>query len=178
MHGIGQSGVTSPVELLGEKDVLGDVNRILQQPMDEDDLDPDERASLLDDLGGDLADVRDELQLQVVRLSAKAARTHVGRHILPLEVERAVHGYSGLLGRSERGVTVQRVSLTREKGRVAFNLDQIKVAGGIDHLFEQPRGVYLGVGEAHPMGAHVFGVAADVSDHEESTPGLHAGDPN
>jgi hypothetical protein len=31
------------------------------------------------------------------------------------------------------------------------------------------------VGEAHPMGAHVFGVAADVRDQEERRPRLHAG---
>jgi hypothetical protein len=33
------------------------------------------------------------------------------------------------------------------------------------------------VGEAHPMGAHVLGVAADVGDQEERTPRLHAGKP-
>ena len=174
VHGIGQSGVTSPIELLGKKDVLGDLNRVLQQPMDEDDVDPDELAPLPDGLGGDLADVCDELQLQVVRLSATVARAQVRRDILPLEVERAVHGDRGLGGRSDRGVAVQRVSLTREEGRVAFDLDQVEVGHSIDHLFEQPRGVYLGVGEAHPMGAHVLGVAADVSDHEQRTPGLHA----
>ena len=66
-------------------------------------------------------------------------------------------------------------SPTREEGRVTFDLDQVEVGSGIDHRFEQPRGVYLGVGEAHPMGAHVLRVAADVSDQEDSTLGPHAG---
>ena len=66
VHGIERRGASRPVELLREKDVLGDLNGVLQQPMDEDDVDPDEVAPLLDGLGGDLADVRDELQLQVV----------------------------------------------------------------------------------------------------------------
>jgi len=35
VHGIEQRGVTRPVELLREKDVLGDLNGVLQQPMDE-----------------------------------------------------------------------------------------------------------------------------------------------
>jgi hypothetical protein len=42
--------------------------------MDEYDVDPDERALLPDGLGGDLADMRDELQLQVVRLATTVAR--------------------------------------------------------------------------------------------------------
>src|SRR5437867_5612541 len=100
--------------------------------MDEDDVDPDERAPLLDGLGGDVADVRDELQLQVVRLSATVARTQVRHDMLPLDVKGAVHGDDGLGDRSDRRIAVQRVSLTREEGRVAFDLDQVKVAGGID----------------------------------------------
>ena len=127
---------------------------------------------LLDGLGRDLADVRNELQLQVVRLSATVARAEVRRDIPPLDVERAVHRDDGLGGRSDRGVAFQRVSLTREERRVAFDLDQVEAVGGIDHLFEQPGGGYLGVGEAHPMGAHVLGVAADVSDQEKGTPRL------
>src|SRR5919197_4059499 len=94
--------------------------------------------------------------------------------MLTLNVEGAVHGNGGLGDRSDRGVAVQRVSLTREEGRVAFNLDQVEAAGGIDHLFEQPRGVFLGVGEAHPMRAHVLRVATNVSDQAERTPRLHA----
>jgi hypothetical protein len=48
-----------------------------------------------------------------------------------------VHGDNCLHGRSDRRIAVQPVSLTREEGRVAFDLDQVKVQGGIDHLFEQ-----------------------------------------
>ena len=78
-----------------------------------------------------------------------------------------MHGHDGLDGRSDRGVAVQRVGLTREEGCVAFDLDQVEVGRGIDHLLEQPAGVDLGVGKAHPMGSHVLGVAADVGDQEE-----------
>ena len=95
--------------------------------MDEDDVDPDELAPVPDRLGGDLADVRDELQLQVVRLRAAVARAQVGRDVLALEVERAVHGDGGLSRRGDRGVAVQRVGLTREEGRVALDLDQVEV---------------------------------------------------
>jgi hypothetical protein len=58
-----------------------------------------------------------------VRLSAKVARAQVRHDMLPLDVEGAVHGYGGLDGRSDRGVAVQFVSLPREEGRVAFDLD-------------------------------------------------------
>ena len=133
LHGIGQSGSAGPVELLGEQDVLGGLDGVLQQPMDEDDVDPDELAPLPDGLRGDLADVRDELQLQVVRLRATVARAQVGRDVLALEVERAVHADGGLRHRGDRGVAVQRVGPTREEGRVALDLDQVEVAGRIDH---------------------------------------------
>jgi hypothetical protein len=142
--------------------------------MDEDDVDPNELvALLLDVLGGDLADVRDELQLQVFRLSTACARAHVGHDMLPLDVEGAVHGDGGL-GRRSDSVAISRASPTTEEGGVAFDLDQVEVAGGIDHLSEQPGGGCLGVSEAHPMGAHVLGVAADISDQEERRPRLHA----
>ncbi len=167
-------GVRGAVELLGEKHVLGNLDRVLQQPMDEYDVDPDELALLPDGLGGDLADMRDELQLQVVRLGATVARAQVGRDILPLEVERPVHGRGGLESQGDRCVNVQRVGLTREKGCVTFDLDQIEVGHGIDHLLQQPRGVHLGMRKAHAMESHVLGVAADVSDQEEGTPRRHA----
>src|SRR5207248_11115288 len=62
----------------------------------------------------------------------------------------------------------------REEGSVTFNLDQVEVGSRIDHFFEQPRGVHLGVGEAHPMRAHVLRIAADISDQEDGTLRLHA----
>ena len=65
--------------------------------MDEDDVDPDELASVPDGLGGDLADVRDELQLQVVRLLTAVARAQVRRDVPALAVERAVHVQDGLV---------------------------------------------------------------------------------
>jgi hypothetical protein len=81
-----------PVELLGDQYVLGDLDRVLEHPVDVDDVYPDELASAPDGLGGDLADVRDELQLQVVRLVAALARAQVGRDVLPLDMEGPVHG--------------------------------------------------------------------------------------
>src|SRR5205823_9206117 len=117
------SGFTGSVELLGEKEVLGSLDRILQQPMDEDDVDPDELAPLPDRLRGDLANVRDELQLQVVRLHAPVARAKVARDMLALEVECAVHADGGPGRRGDRGVAVQSFSPAREEGRVAFDLD-------------------------------------------------------
>ena len=44
LHAIGQRGATGPVELLGEEDVLGRLDGVLQQPVDEDHVDPDELA--------------------------------------------------------------------------------------------------------------------------------------
>ena len=127
MHGIGQSPFTGAVELLGEKEVLRSLDRILQQPMDEDHVDPDELAPLPNRLRRDLADVRDELQRQVVRLGAPPARAQVGRHVLPLAVERPVHRDGGLGGGGDRGVAVERVGLADEEGRVALDLDQVEV---------------------------------------------------
>ena len=68
-----------------------------------------------------------------------------------LDVESAMHRDDGLRGRDDRGVTFQRVGLTREERRVAFDLDQVEPVGGIDHRFEQPGGGYLGMSEAHSM---------------------------
>ena len=62
------------------------------------------------------------------------------------------------------------------EGRVAFDLNQVEVAGRIDHLRAAPRGC-LRVPEDGAVGLHVLRVAADVGDQEHRTPGLlHAGD--
>jgi hypothetical protein len=142
--------------------------------MDEDDVDSDELAPLPDRLGGDLADVRDELQLQVGRLGATVARAQVGRDILPLDVERPMHGHGGVESQGDRCITVHRVGLTSEKGCVTFDLDQVELGHGIDHLLQQPGGIHLGMCQAHPMGSHVLGVAADVSDQEQRAARGHA----
>ena len=155
------------VELLGEEDILGRLDRVLQQAVDEDDVDPDELAAISDRLGRDLADVRDELQLQIVGLLAGVARAQIGRDVLALVVKRAVHAGDGLRHGGGRRGGVEGVGPTREESRVAFDLDQLEVAGGVDHRLEQPRGVDLGVGEAHPVGPHVLGVTADVGDQEK-----------
>jgi hypothetical protein len=44
----------------------------------------------------------------------------------------------------------------------------------VDHLLEQPGSDRLGVAEAHPMRAHVLGVAAHVGNEEECPLGIHA----
>src|SRR3954468_21364380 len=146
--------------------------------MDEDDVHADELSPSLDPLDCDLADVRDELQLQVARLSATVARAQVEFDQAPLHVESAVHGDNGLGDGGEPRVAIQRVGLAREERRVAFDLDQVEVAGRIDHLLEQAPRRCLRVPEEGAVELHVLGVAADVSDQEESTLGLHAGDAN
>src|SRR5947199_10462020 len=108
--------------------------------MDEDHVDSDELAPLLDRLGGDLADVCDELQLQILCLNTTVARAQIGRDVPPLEVERAMHADGGLGGRRQRVVAVKRAGLTREERRVTFDLDQLEVWSGINHLLEQPPG--------------------------------------
>jgi hypothetical protein len=85
---VGPRGFTAPVEILREKNVLGR-------------------------LSGDLADVSDELQLEALRLSAAVARAEVGRHVLPLEMEGAVHFDGCLSGRGDRGVAIQSVDPAR-----------------------------------------------------------------
>ena len=170
-HLVGRTGqgavAPGAVEILGEEHVLGNLDRVLQQPVDEDHVDPDQLAPVPDGLAGHLADVGDELQLQVVRLGAPVAGAEVGGDVLPLDVERPVHGRRGLEGQGEGRVTVRRIGRPSEEGCVALDLDQVEAGGRVDHLLEQPRGVDLGVGEAHPVGAHVLGVTADVGDEEE-----------
>jgi len=89
-HG-GERVPTVAVELLGEEQVLRHLHGVLEEPVDQNDVDADELAAIPDRLGGDVADVRDELQLQVVGLLAGIARTQVGRDVLALAMERAVH---------------------------------------------------------------------------------------
>ena len=126
------------VELLGEEQVLRRLNGVLQQPVDQDDVDPDEFAAISDGLGRDLAHVRDELQLQVVGLLAAIARAQVGGDVLALAVKRVMHLGDGLgQGGACRG-GVQGVGPTGEESGVAFDLDQLEVAGGVDHRLEQP----------------------------------------
>ena len=173
VHGIGQRVLADAVELLGDQDVLGDPDRVLQQAMDEDDVDPDELDALADGLGGHVADVRDELQLEVGRPLAPRARAQVRRDVLPFEVEGPMHGRGGLEDLGHRGVGVA-VGLAGEERRVALDLDEVEAGGGIDHLLEHPRGVDLGVRETHPMRAHVLGVATDVRDQQDRTAGFHA----
>ena len=71
-------------------------------------------------------------------------------------------------------LAIQWVGLAREKGRVAFDLDQVEVAGRIDHLLEQARRRCLRMPEQGAVELHVLRVAADVGNQEQLTPCLHA----
>jgi CRP-like cAMP-binding protein len=175
---VGRRRAAAPVEVLGEKDVLGHLHRVLKQAMDEDHGHADELSPPLDLLDCDLADVRDELQLQLARLSATFAGAQVEFDEPPLHVEAAVHGDHGLGDGGEHRAAIQRVGLAREEGRVAFDLDQVEVAGRIDHFLEQALRGCFRVPEDGAVGLHVLRVAADVGDQEQRTPGLHAGDAN
>ena len=93
MHRVlGRRRAAAPVEILGDEDVLGHLHRVLEQAMDEDHVDADELSPSLDLLDCHLADVGDELQLQVARLSATVAGAQVELDQPPLHVEGAVHG--------------------------------------------------------------------------------------
>ena len=65
-----------------------------------------------------------------------AARAQVGRDVLPLDVERPVHGHGRLERQGDRCVTVQRVGLAGEEGCVTFDLDQLEA--GARHRSPSP----------------------------------------
>jgi hypothetical protein len=72
MHVVGRR-LPAPVEIFGEEHVLGRRHGVLEQAMDEDHVQADELSPPLDLLSRDLPDVCDELQLQVLGLSATGA---------------------------------------------------------------------------------------------------------
>src|SRR5207253_1651873 len=89
---------TAAVEILREQDVLGHGDGVLQQPVHQDDVDPSKGLAIPDGLFGDLAYVRDALQLELSRLDAAAAAAQVAGDHAPLTlVKRAVHGDGRLL---------------------------------------------------------------------------------
>src|SRR6202043_1058061 len=77
LRGAGYSALTGSVELLGHQHVLGYLDRVFQQSVDQDDVEPDEVSPVPDGLRGHLGDVRHELQREVVYLAAGAG-TQVG----------------------------------------------------------------------------------------------------
>ena len=83
--------------------------------MHEDDVDSDEFATLPDGLDRHVSDVRHELQREVVGLLAAGARAEVLRDVLPLEMERAMHGDGGLQDPGDSGRPGQRASALRER---------------------------------------------------------------
>ena len=74
---LGEGGATVAEELVGDQDVLRHLDGVLEQAVDVDHVHADELLPALDRLGGDVADVRDELQLQVAGLRAAPAGAHV-----------------------------------------------------------------------------------------------------
>ena len=143
--------------------------------MDEDHVHADKIPPSLDGLGRNLANVRNELQLQATRLRATGAGAQVELDQPPLDVEGVVHGDGSLGDGGDRRAADQRVVRTREESRVTFDLDQVEVASRIDHLLEQARCDYLRVREDGAVGLHVLRVAPDVRDQEQRAPGLHSG---
>ena len=65
-----------------------------------------ELDALADVLGGHVADVRDEFELQVAGTLASRARAQVRRDVLPFEVEGPMHGRGGLEDLGHRGAGV------------------------------------------------------------------------
>src|SRR3954454_3110939 len=146
--------------------------------MDEDHVHADELPLSLDLLGCDLSDVRDELQLQALRLGATRAGAQVELDQSPLGVEGAVHGDGSLGDGGPLYAAIQPVAVAREEGRVAFDLDQLEAGGRIDHLLEQARRGRLRVPEHRAVRLHVLRVTADVGDQEQGPASLHVGNPN
>ena len=93
-------------------------------------------------------------------------------------MEGAVHGDGSLGDGGDRRAAIERVGPAREEDRVTFDLDQVEVAGRIDHPLEQARRGCLRVPEDSAVDLHVLRVAADVGDQEQRTPGLHVGNAN
>src|SRR6202040_2746809 len=131
-------GATAAVELLRDEDVLRHLDGVLEEAVDVDDVDADELAPALDRLPCDLADVRHELQPQRARLGAALARAHVELDQPALLVERTMHGGRGLRDGGEYRGPVHPVYLAGHEGRVALDLDQLKVPRRTDHLVEHP----------------------------------------
>ena len=75
--------------------------------MDEDHVDADQLSPSLDLLDCDLADVGDELQLQLARLSAALAGAQVELDEPPLRVEGAVHGNRSVGDLGEQPLAIQ-----------------------------------------------------------------------
>ena len=96
---------------------------------------PTSLIALADGLGGHVADVRDELQLEVARLLA-ASRTGRGSSRRTARSRWKARCIAAATWRISVTVLsgVARGGLPREECRVALDLDEVEAAGGVDHL--------------------------------------------
>jgi hypothetical protein len=139
----------------------------------EDDVEPGQALRPPDLLGNDLAEMGDELHLQLPDLAARVAEAEAKRRQpLLLAMECAVHR-SGQAGDRPRDLVVFGLGDV-EKRRVSLEVGEAKPRGGVDDSLEKPVGVLLRVREAHPVQLHELRVAPDVGQHEQCT---HAFDP-
>ena len=141
--------------------------------MDVDHVHTDELLPTPDRLSGDFSDVRDELELQVARLPAAAAGAHVQFDEPTLCVEDAVQGHRCTGDGGQRRRPVESVEVAGEEGRVALDLDELEVPRGVDDLVEHTSRRGLRVPEDAAVELHVLGVAADVGNQKQRTPGCH-----
>src|SRR3954453_13195898 len=126
----------------------------------------DELLPAPDGLGRHLADVRDELELQAVRLLAAPAGTHVELDESTLRVERAMQRDRRLSAGGYHRGSVQPIGIAREEGGVALDLDEVEPPRGIDDLVEHASRCRLRVTEDAAVELHVFRISTDIRDQE------------
>ena len=106
-HLLPQFGRAAFVHRFRHEDVLVDGHRVLQHPMDRDHVDADELRLTLDLLHRALANMGDELQLQLAGLVAGITRADIARnHLLLFAMKRLVHRVLEVarIGQREAGV--------------------------------------------------------------------------
>ena len=172
VHRLGERRRVAPVELLGDEDVLGHGDRVLQHPVDVDDVDADELAPALDLLRRDVAEVGDELEGEIGGRMTRSAGTEIRGNGSLLGVKRAVHGDRGL-GRGGDDVAIGPRS-PRQEGSVALDLDELEVPRSLDDLLQETRCRRLRVAEGRPVEAHVLRVAPDVRNQKHDALTVHS----
>jgi hypothetical protein len=162
----------APVELFGDEDVLGHGDRVLQHPVDVDDVDADELAPALDLLRRHVAEVGDELEGEIGGRVTRTAGTEIRGNGLLLGVERAVHGDHGLSrGGDDVGIGPRR---PRQEGSVALDLDELELPCSLDDLLQETCRRRLGMAEGRPVEAHVRRVAPDVRNQQHDALTVHS----
>src|SRR5207249_1589462 len=122
--------------------------------------------------------VHNKLQLQSAGLRAALAGAYVELDEPTLRMEGTMHGDGYTSDGGQRRRSVQPVGVARKEGRVALDLDQVKVWRSVDDLVEQTSRGGLRMPEDAAVGVHVLRVAADVGDQEQRTPSRHWMDSN